>query len=142
MKPEHRTGRWPRRVVFALVSLLAGALAGGITMLILGGVSGGLVLGGLGLLAGAILALFGVIGALVGGWLVSAQTESLAIRALGVALGTGVVVGVVVTSFGVAAPGAAAIIATVVVGLTVSAVAPWHGGFARRIESAPAELRP
>lgn len=49
-----------------------------------------------------------------------------------VALGFGA--GVVLAVFGVAAPGALTITAIIVVGLTLSAVAPWRGGFARRIE--------
>lgn len=134
MKPEHRTGPWPRSVVFALVSLLAGALSGGLIMMVAAGAAGSFPLGFMGMLAGAVLAVFGVVGALVGGWLVSARTESLAWRGLGVALGTAIVVGAAVSGFGVAAPGALTITAIIVVGLTLSAVAPWRGGFARRIE--------
>lgn len=134
----------PRRrgrgsAVFALVSLLAGGLAGGVAMFALAPGPDQLYVAALGAGAGMILAVFGVVGALVGGWLVSAQTESLVLRALGVALGTGIVVGAAVASIGIAPPATALIIALVVVGLTISSVAPWRGGFARRRDAPTAD---
>ncbi len=103
-------------------------------MMVAAGAAGSFPFGLMGMLAGAVLAVFGVVGALVGGWLVSARTESLAWRGLGVALGTAIVVGAASSGLGVAAPGALTITAIIAVGLTLSAVAPWRGGFARRIE--------
>lgn len=131
MKPEHRTKPWPRSVVFALVSILAGALVGGVIMLVTVDLASALVFATLGMLAGAVLAIVGVVGSVVGGWLVAARTTSLVLRGLGVALGASVVLGAVAAGIGVEPLAAGILTAVIVASLTVSALAPWPGGFAR-----------
>ncbi len=131
MKPEHRTGPWPRSVVFALVSILAGALVGGVIMLVTADPASALVFATMGMLAGGALAFVGVIGSVVGGWLVATRTTSLALRGLGVALGASVVLGAIAAGIGVEPLAAGTLTAVIVASLTVSALAPWPGGFAR-----------
>src|SRR6478672_5138036 len=126
MTTEPATRRLPSGGVFALVSLLAGGLAGGTVMAIAAttatGPSDALFFGGLGFGAGVILAVFGVVGALVGGRLAARRSESLAVRALGVALGSGILVGVTIAGVGVAPPGAILLTTVIVASLSAAAI--------------------
>ncbi|KQV24604.1 MULTISPECIES: hypothetical protein [unclassified Microcella] len=131
MKPEHRTKPWPRSVVFGIVSVLAGALVGGVTMLVVVDPASALVFATMGMVAGAVLGFVGVIGAVVGGWLVATRTTSLALRGLGVAVGASVPLGAVAAGIGVEPFSAGILTAVIIASLTVSALAPWPGGFAR-----------
>jgi len=131
MQPEHRTKPWPRSVVFGIVTVLAGALVGGMIMLVAVDPGSALVFATMGMLAGAALGFAGAIGAVVGGWLVATRTTNLALRGLGVALGASVVLGAVVAGIGVEPVSAGILMAVIVASLTVSALAPWPGGFAR-----------
>lgn len=133
MKPEHRTKPWPRSVVFGIVSVLAGALVGGVTMLVVVDPASALVFATMGMVAGAVLGFVGVIGAVIGGWLVATRTTSLALRGLGVAVGASVPLSAIAAGLAAETVAAGLYTAGIAASLTISALAPWPGGFARLV---------